>query len=109
MTLLIIGVALWSMTHLFPALAPTARQGLVARLGEKAYKGGFALLIVAEYPEVRDAGLAVGVINFLSGTVGPVADQRQVDPAPAAAGFIGGGVPCRLRSSRAFFLVDRSR
>lgn len=47
MTWLIIGVALWSVTHLSPALAPDRRQALVDRFGEKAYKGLFALLIVA--------------------------------------------------------------
>jgi uncharacterized membrane protein len=46
MTGLILGVALWSATHLFPSLAPGLRQALVGRLGEKAYKGLFALSIV---------------------------------------------------------------
>jgi len=47
MNLLIAGVALWCATHLFPAYAPGPRRALVARLGENAYKGVFALLIVA--------------------------------------------------------------
>lgn len=47
MNLLIVGVVLWSVTHLFPAYAPGARRNLIARLGEKAYKGMFALVIVA--------------------------------------------------------------
>ncbi|MEJ2383216.1 MAG: NnrU family protein [Xanthomonadales bacterium] len=47
MTWLIIGVALWSATHLMPSAAPGMRQALVGRLGEKPYKGLFALAIVA--------------------------------------------------------------
>lgn len=46
MTLLIAGVVLWSVAHLFPAAAPGARANLVAKLGEKAYRGLFALDII---------------------------------------------------------------
>jgi uncharacterized membrane protein len=73
MTLLIIGVALWSVTHLFPALAPTARQGLVARLGEKAYKGGFALLIVA--------ALALIIMGWKTAPPATVSDFLYAPPA----------------------------
>jgi uncharacterized membrane protein len=44
---LVAGVAVWSATHLFPALAPGARRALVGKLGEKRYKGLFALIVVA--------------------------------------------------------------
>ncbi len=47
MIMLIAGVALWSATHLFPSIAPGARRALVERLGEKPFKGVFALLIFA--------------------------------------------------------------
>jgi len=47
MTLLITGIALWFVTHLFPAAAPGARDNLVRKLGENPYKGIFALLILA--------------------------------------------------------------
>jgi uncharacterized membrane protein len=47
MPILIGGIALWSIAHLMPAVAPGFRQTLVSRLGEKPYKGLFALLIVA--------------------------------------------------------------
>jgi uncharacterized membrane protein len=46
MTLLIIGVVLWSAAHLFHALAPGLRESLIGRFGEKPWKGAMALLIV---------------------------------------------------------------
>ncbi|MGF1645123.1 MAG: NnrU family protein [Thiotrichales bacterium] len=44
MTILLIGVLLWSAVHLFPVLAPAARARWIARLGTK-YQGLFALVI----------------------------------------------------------------
>jgi len=46
MTLLIAGVVLWSITHLFPAAVPGVRAGLAAKFGEGPYKGLFALDII---------------------------------------------------------------
>jgi uncharacterized membrane protein len=46
MTLLIAGVVLWSVAHLFPALAPSARANLAGKLGAGPYKGLFALDII---------------------------------------------------------------
>ena len=46
MTMLIFGVLLWSVVHLFPILLPTVRAGLIDRMGEGPYKGLFTLLIV---------------------------------------------------------------
>ena len=46
MSLLIIGVVIWSLVHLFPSLLPGTRDGLVAKLGENPYRGLFALVIV---------------------------------------------------------------
>lgn len=43
---LTLGVLLWSATHLFPALAPEPRKSLLNKLGEKPYKGIFALIMV---------------------------------------------------------------
>jgi len=48
MAFLIAGVVFWSVTHLFPSLAPGARASLVNKLGENPYKGLFTLdLIIA--------------------------------------------------------------
>ena len=47
MPLMIAGIALWFVTHLFPAAAPGARDNLIRRLGENPYKGIFSLLILA--------------------------------------------------------------
>lgn len=46
MTILLLGVLLWSVVHLFPISMPSARADVVARLGKGPYKGLFALLIV---------------------------------------------------------------
>ena len=46
MTWLIVGVLLWSVVHLFPSVAPTARAKLIESLGENKYKGLFALDVV---------------------------------------------------------------
>lgn len=46
MTLLIIGIVIWSLTHLFPSVLPDTRDGLVRKLGENPYRGLFALVIV---------------------------------------------------------------
>lgn len=47
MSLLITGVLLWSVVHLFPAVAPARRSLLASRLGDNRYRGLFSLLIVA--------------------------------------------------------------
>ena len=46
MTLLILGVLLWTLVHLFPSLMPGARSRLISKLGEGPYKGLFALDLV---------------------------------------------------------------
>lgn len=46
MTLLVIGVVLWTVVHLFPSVMPRARAGLIEKLGENRYKGLFALDLV---------------------------------------------------------------
>lgn len=44
MTLMILGILLWSAGHLFPIFAPGARASAVLRMGEGPYKGAFALV-----------------------------------------------------------------
>jgi uncharacterized membrane protein len=46
MTMLVLGVLLWALVHLFPSLMPGARSGLIARIGEGPYKGLFSLDLV---------------------------------------------------------------
>ena len=60
MFLLVTGILLWSVVHLFKAIAPGARQSLITRLGEGVYKGVFALLILAS--------LALIVLGWRSST-----------------------------------------
>lgn len=47
MTMLILGVLLWSLGHMIPVALPNLRTSCRARLGEGPYKGLFALGIVA--------------------------------------------------------------
>jgi uncharacterized membrane protein len=47
MNLLIFGMLLWSLTHLFPSAMHDARSKIVAALGNNAYRGLFSLLIAA--------------------------------------------------------------
>ena len=47
MTLLITGIAVWCVVHLFPAVLPGKRESLISRLGSNAYRGLFALVILA--------------------------------------------------------------
>ncbi len=47
MSLLIAGLLIFTIAHLMPAASPDTRTQLVARLGENAYRGIFAVVIVA--------------------------------------------------------------
>ena len=47
MTMLSIGLLIWVTVHLFPSVLPNKRQSLIGRLGNNAYQGIFALLILA--------------------------------------------------------------
>jgi uncharacterized membrane protein len=47
MTLLILGILLWSGAHLVPSVAAEARAGCIERIGEGPYKGLFSLSLVA--------------------------------------------------------------
>jgi uncharacterized membrane protein len=47
MALLVMGVILWSAVHLLPTAGSSLRSRLVDKLGESAYKGLFALLILS--------------------------------------------------------------
>ncbi|MDX1507705.1 MAG: NnrU family protein [Woeseiaceae bacterium] len=46
MSVLIVGVLLWSVVHLLPSLMPAQRARLLAALGENKYKGLFSLALV---------------------------------------------------------------
>lgn len=46
MTMLILGVLLWSVVHFIPVFAPTMRAGLIDQMGAKRYRGIFALTMV---------------------------------------------------------------
>ena len=47
MALLITGLALWVVVHLFPAVCKNMRAGIIEKVGLKPYKGMFALTILA--------------------------------------------------------------
>ena len=46
MTVMLAGLALWWLGHLFPIFLPGARANAVLRLGEGPYKGVFALVAI---------------------------------------------------------------
>ena len=46
MTKLVLGVLLWSVTHLVPAVAAGFRKRVIGRIGENPYKGLFTLVMV---------------------------------------------------------------
>lgn len=46
MTMLLAGIALWFVAHSFPAVAPSSRTAMQQKLGEKAYRGLFSLIIL---------------------------------------------------------------
>jgi uncharacterized membrane protein len=47
MSLLILGLVVWTAAHLFKRAAPDARAGLAARLGDRPSRGVMALAILA--------------------------------------------------------------
>jgi uncharacterized membrane protein len=63
MTLLYIGGLLFAGTHLFSIFFPGVRDGFKARLGEKPWKGVYALLSLA--------GLVLMVIGYSGSRAGP--------------------------------------
>jgi uncharacterized membrane protein len=46
MLLLTIGVLLWAVAHLFPAMGIQPRERMVARMGAGPYRGAFSLVII---------------------------------------------------------------
>lgn len=49
MTLLVLGILLFSCVHFVPSLAPTIKANGVSRIGEGGYKGIFSLLLLASF------------------------------------------------------------
>jgi uncharacterized membrane protein len=47
MAMIYFGLFLWIAVHLCPSLAPSAKQKIVARIGDNTYQGIFALLVFA--------------------------------------------------------------
>lgn len=77
MGLLAAGVILWSITHLFPAIAPAVRDRCIARLGRQPYRGLFSLVIVTSLVLIvvgwqRTALAAVYVPPLVGSLVVPV-------------------------------------
>jgi uncharacterized membrane protein len=46
MSLLIVGIVIWTLAHLFPSVLPGTRDGLVRKLGENPYRGLYSLVII---------------------------------------------------------------
>lgn len=73
MTLLYIGIILFGGLHLFSILLPAQRDALKARLGEKPWKGLYALVTLA--------GLGFLIAGFLRSRSGPLAADWLYVPA----------------------------
>lgn len=96
MILLILGLALWFASHLFPIWMAPKRDELAARLGEGPYKGAYALTTVlsvvvivlgyqaAPYVEIWSAPAFLGHLNHLLMLV-------------AIGLFIAGSIPSPVR------------
>ena len=73
MTALYLGIVLFGGSHLFSIFFPGARDGLKARLGEKAWKGLYALASLA--------GIVLLVIGYWGSRSGPRAADWLYVPA----------------------------
>jgi uncharacterized membrane protein len=93
---LILGVVLWSATHLLPSLGVTARASCIERLGEGPYKGLFSLTLV------------VAIVAMVLGwrATAPAAVYAPLVTSPAVAYvlmfvalllFFASGVPTNLK------------
>lgn len=89
MLLLLIGVVLWSLVHLYPALLPASRQRLLDKLGEGPYKGVFALGILA--------GIALIIVGW-----------RSITPAAIYSPPLGHSLLMSLLVLAAFILFAAS-
>jgi uncharacterized membrane protein len=76
MSTLILGLALFSVVHLFSMLLPAARNSLKARIGEGAYKGIYSLLSLA--------GFALIIWGYRLVSNGPEAGDLVYEPAAAS-------------------------
>lgn len=76
MTYLFIGIVLFGGSHLFSIAFPGLRDGLRARLGEKPWKGLYALLSLA--------GLGFMVAGFIQSRSGPLAADWLYFPLDGA-------------------------
>ena len=82
MALLTAGVLVFTLIHLYPALLPASRRRLVDRLGRNAYRGLFALTILA--------GIVLMVIGWRSATPEVVyAPPITARIVPAVLVFLG--------------------
>jgi uncharacterized membrane protein len=84
MTKLLLGVLLWSFTHLLPGAFAGVKKSLVARLGENGYKGVFTLaMVVAIYLIISGWKAAVPESVYL-----PPAWGRHLAALLVLVGFI---------------------
>ena len=96
MTLLVIGLLLWSTVHLIPSAGMPLKQAWVKKLGENGYAGSFALLIVGS--------MLLIIFGWRSAPVSSVyVPPEALKPltaalmAPAIMLFVAAKHPTRLR------------
>jgi len=76
MTILVLGIILFCLIHLFPAMLPSARGSLQQKLGENPYRGLFSILIIGS--------LVVIVFGWKSATP-TVVYQPPLPPNPLSS------------------------
>ena len=76
MTILVLGITLFILVHLFPALLPSARDAMQQKLGENPYRGLFSLLII---------GSLVIVVYGWKGTTPAVVYAPPLPPNPLSS------------------------
>lgn len=63
---LILGIALWIVAHLFPALASYKRKKLILKLGLISYKLGFAATIISSITLMAFGWLSIVPVHIYS-------------------------------------------
>lgn len=96
MTLLIVGLLAWWVTHLFPIYAASSRDALAGRIGELPFKAVFALATVGAVVLMVVGYQAADPVNVWFPPAFLV-HVNNILMLLAIAAFIAGGIPSPVR------------